>query len=112
MGVVSQKISGLSVSGGNVKGKALIINNLELIPEISDLGYIVVAAFTTPNLNLILMNAAGIICETGGLTSHSAIIARELGIPCIVSVKDALKRIANKQEIEINSKNNEVIIYE
>lgn len=106
------KISGLAVSNGRARGKALVINNLKVIPVAHNSGYIVVAPYTTPNLNLILMNAGGIVCETGGLTTHAAIIARELGIPCLVGVKDALKKISNNQEIEINSKNHEVIIYE
>ena len=34
-----------------------------------------------------MCKAAGIICDIGGLTSHPSVVAREMGIPCIVSAK-------------------------
>ena len=44
----------------------------------------------------------GLVLERGGMLSHGAIIAREFGIPAIVNVKNATKRITSGQNISIN----------
>lgn len=49
-----------------------------------------------------LQQAAGLVLETGGLTSHSLIAARELGIPCVVGAGNALSRIKNGLVITID----------
>jgi len=45
-----------------------------------------VAQFTDPGWITLFANAAGILVERGSLLSHSAIVARELGIPAIVAI--------------------------
>jgi len=104
------KLTGISASKGVVKGKSLVITDLTNLPVAVDGDYIVIAPFTTPTMNVILLSAKGIICETGGLTTHSAIIARELKIPCIVNAKEATSQIKNGQEIELNADIGEIII--
>ncbi len=49
-----------------------------------------------------MISSKGIVVERGSVLSHTAIIGRELGIPTIVGVKDATKRISNGAEILIN----------
>ena len=61
-------------------------------------------------MNILLLTATGIICETGGLTTHAAIIARELNIPCLMSVKDAISQIKDGQQIELNADRGEIIL--
>jgi phosphohistidine swiveling domain-containing protein len=104
------KLKGITASKGLVKARSLRVSDLTNLPAIPDSNYIVVAPYTTPAMNVILFTAKGIICETGGLTTHAAIIARELGIPCIMSVKDALNQIKNGQEIELNADTGEITI--
>ena len=54
--------------------------------------------------------ARAIITENGGITSHAAIISRELEIPCIVGVKDALSQYKNGALVEIDAGNKEITI--
>lgn len=72
--------------------------------------YIVIAPYTTPAMNIILFTAKGIICETGGLTTHAAIIARELNIPCVMSVKNIMNQIKDGQQIELNGDTSEITL--
>lgn len=102
-------LKGIKASPGIVKGKILKIETPNK-PVKSKPGYIIVTTFTTPVISLALSEAAGIICEKGGLTSHAAIVAREFNIPCVVGVKNALKLLKNYQVIILNA--NKGFIYE
>lgn len=104
------KLKGVIASKGFAKANSLVISDLMNLPAIPDHDYIVIAPYTTPAMNVILLTAKGIACETGGLTTHAAIIARELKIPCIMSVKDIMKQINDGQNIELNADIGEITI--
>lgn len=57
-------------------------------------GEILVTHMTTPDWVPIMRRAKAIVTETGGMTSHAAIVARELGLPCIVGAHDATRILA------------------
>ena len=46
--------------------------------------------------------ASAIITEEGGLTSHAAIVSLELGIPCVVSAKDALSLLSDEMIVTVD----------
>ncbi len=48
------------------------------------------------------MVAGGVVCEIGAQASHAAIVSREIGVPCVVSVIDARHRIADGSEITVD----------
>ena len=50
-------------------------------------GEILVARHTDPGWIAVFANASGVIAERGSLLSHSAIVAREMGVPCVVALK-------------------------
>ena len=50
-------------------------------------GDILVTRMTNPLMVMLMAKALGIICDIGGMTSHSSIVSREMGIPCIVAAK-------------------------
>ena len=58
-------------------------------------GEILVTSMTDPAWEPIMKRASAIVTERGGRTCHSAIISRELGIPCIVGTGDATEKIKN-----------------
>jgi len=75
---------GLGCCPGVVRGRARVIldpRNAEIVP-----GEILVAPRTDPGWILLFPSAAGLVVEHGSLLSHSAIVAREMGIPAVVSV--------------------------
>ncbi len=74
-------LKGLGVSKGQVISKILLYPKKEYTGE-----FILVCDATYPEMMHIIVKAKGIICRYGGLLSHSAIVSRELGIPCIVNI--------------------------
>jgi len=76
---------GLACCKGIVTAKIRVIED----PRVEALspGEILVARHTDPGWIAVFANAAGVIAERGSLLSHSAIVAREMGVPCVVSLK-------------------------
>ncbi len=97
---------GLGCCAGIVRGKARVI--LDPRQESLQAGEIMVAEFTDPGWIAVFAGAAGVIVERGSLLSHSAIVARELGIPAIVNVAQATKWLKTGDEIEINGATGEI----
>lgn len=92
--------SGTGCSAGVVKAKARLIRD----PRIEALapGEILVARNTDPGWIAVFSNASAIVVERGSLLSHSAIVAREMGIPCVVALKGALEWIRDGETIEVD----------
>ena len=65
-------------------------------------GEILVTSMTDPAWEPIMKRAAAIVTDRGGRTCHSAIISRELGIPCIVGAGDATEKIRNGTEVTVS----------
>ena len=63
---------------------------------------------TSPEYVFAMRKAAGILTDAGGLTSHAAIVSRELGIPCLVGTKRATKIFKNGDLLEMNLNNGTV----
>ena len=71
--------------------------------EIDDLNNsILVTSSTDPGWVTLFPTCAAILVERGSLLSHSAIVSRELGIPCIVGIKDLLQIVKTGMEVEMN----------
>jgi len=73
---------------------------------------ILVTSMTTPDWEIVmsLAKVSGIVCERGSRTSHAAIVSRERGIPCAVSVSNALK-LEDEHEITLDCSSGEARIY-
>ncbi|MDJ0614349.1 MAG: PEP/pyruvate-binding domain-containing protein [Rhizobiaceae bacterium] len=99
----SMERSGTGCSAGTVKAVARVITD----PRKQGLnkGDILVARHTDPGWIAVFVNASAIVVERGSLLSHSAIVARELGIPCVVALKGAMSWISDGETIEVNGSN-------
>ncbi len=99
---VSQKLGlkGMGASAGVVVGRARVIRNPE--SEMLQPGEILVADRTDPGWIVHFATCAAIIVAHGSLLSHTAIVARELGIAAVVSCKGALEQIKTGDLIEVN----------
>ena len=75
-------------------------------------GTILAAEDLTPTdtSNMNLNNIEGLIIKYGGPTSHAVIVAKNLGIPCVIGLNDNFTRLKNGQKVLINGENGEVII--
>jgi phosphoenolpyruvate synthase/pyruvate phosphate dikinase len=74
----------------------------QLKEAIVEPGEILVARETDPSWASLMFLAAGLVADIGGLTSHTAIVARELGIPCVVNTRYARTMIATGDLIRVD----------
>ena len=93
-------IPGSPVSAGVVEGVARII--LDPAGETLNPGEILVAPSTDPAWTPLFINAAGVVLEVGGLMTHGSVVAREYGIPAVVSVLSATSLIQTGQRIRVH----------
>jgi pyruvate,water dikinase len=91
---------GAACSIGIVRARARIIRDPRT--EALERGEILVARHTDPGWIAVFVNASAIVVERGSLLSHSAIVARELGIPCVVGVKDAMEWVRSGEMLEVD----------
>lgn len=91
---------GLPVSAGTVEGRARVILDMataDLAP-----GDILVTTHTDPSWSPLFVAVSGLVTEVGGLMTHGAVIAREYGLPAVVGVDHATRRIQDGQRIRVN----------
>ena len=98
---------GLPASPGRASGRARVLLDVKQADAL-EAGEILVAATTTPDWVPVMRRAAAIVTDTGGATSHAAIVSRELGIPCVVGTRDGTRKIASGALITVNGKTGEV----
>ncbi len=80
-------LQGICVSGDKeIISSVRIVNDLDEFDDFQQ-GEIIVARFTDPSWVPLFPKAAGLVTKVGGWLSHSTIVAREYGLPCIVSVR-------------------------
>ncbi|MBJ7947479.1 MULTISPECIES: phosphoenolpyruvate synthase [Bacillus cereus group] len=96
----TEAIVGLPVSSGVIEGRARVILNME-DASLED-GDILVTAFTDPGWTPLFVSIKGLVTEVGGLMTHGAVIAREYGLPAVVGVENATKRIKDGQRIRVH----------
>jgi len=91
---------GLAVSTGVIEGRARVILNME--DANLEEGDILVTSFTDPSWTPLFVSIKGLVTEVGGLMTHGAVIAREYGLPAVVGVENATKRIKDGQRIRVH----------
>lgn len=93
--------SGVSVGEKIGQGRANIIKDIKEIGKFKK-GEILVTKMTDPDWEPIMKIASGIVTNEGGRTCHSAIVSRELGIPCVVGTKNGTEVIPQGKDITID----------
>jgi rifampicin phosphotransferase len=73
-------------------------------------GDIMIAPTTDPSWTPLFLAAGGVVVNVGAVASHAAIVCRELGVPCAVSVVDATSRIPDGATVTIDGSNGRVTI--
>jgi len=81
---------GIPSSRGVKRNTARVVSGVEEAAKV-ERGDIVVIPYSDVGWTPMLARAGGIVAESGGLLSHSSIVAREFGIPCVVSVPGAMR---------------------
>ncbi|MCH2379926.1 MAG: phosphoenolpyruvate synthase [Nitrososphaerales archaeon] len=94
-------LNGIGASAGVRSGSVNIILDIKNTSSFQE-NQILVTQMTTPDWTPIMKRASAIITQSGGATAHAAIVSRELGIPCIVGVKDVTSLLKTGQEVTVD----------
>lgn len=94
-------ISGLGASPGIASGIVRIVKNESELESVRD-GDVLVTEMTNPDMVVTMQRAAAIVTDEGGVTSHAAIVSREMGIPAVVGTGDATKKLKDGDVITVN----------
>lgn len=103
------ELKGFAAFGGKISGVVRLIKSKEKI-NLLKAGEILVSHHTSPDYLLAMKKAVAFITDEGGITSHAAIIARELKIPCIIGTKNATQILKNGDLVEVDADNGVVRI--
>jgi phosphohistidine swiveling domain-containing protein len=102
-------LKGIPVSPGRVSGKARVILDPRLDGAIAE-GEILVAPVTDAGWTPLFLTAAAIVVDIGGPLSHGATVARELGLPAVVNVKNGTTVIQSGQLITVDGREGTVTV--
>ena len=102
-------LRGLGASGGVYEGPARRVSGPSEFDRIVK-GDVLVTESTTEAFNILLPLLGGIVTDSGGLLSHSAIVAREYGIPGVVGTREATERIADGTTVRVDGDAGEVTV--
>ena len=102
-------LKGLGASKGVAKGVARVIVGLHEAERLQP-GDILVCRTTAPPWTPLFTIAAAVVTDSGGLLSHSAICAREYGVPCVVATQDATVRIPDGAMVTVDGTKGTVTI--
>jgi pyruvate,water dikinase len=103
-------LRGLAASGGVYEGPARRVSGPSEFDRIVE-GDVLVTESTTEAFNILLPLLGAIVTDSGGLLSHSAIVAREYGIPGVVGTRDATERIPDGTQVRVDGDAGEVAVY-
>ena len=104
-------LTGVGGSPGTARGLARVVLDAG-DPRDLQPGDVLIAPNTDPSWTPLFMSASAVVVEVGSPLSHAVIVSRELGIPAVVSVTDATKRIPNGALIEVDGTKGTVTILE
>jgi phosphohistidine swiveling domain-containing protein len=94
-------ISGIAGSPGSIEGIARVVTTVDEFDEVRD-GDILVCQMTNPAWVVLFTKIAGLVTDTGGTTSHPAVLAREFGIPAVIGTSVATRRIKTGDRVRVD----------
>ncbi len=101
-------LEGLGAAPGIGSGP---VANLEDATDLErcEQGNVLVTPMTTPDMVPAMKRATAIVTDEGGMTSHAAIVSRELGLPCVVGTKEATTLLEHGQPITVDGDNGRIL---
>ncbi len=101
-------LKGLGCCPGRVKAKVQVVSDPNAVKNLN--GDILVTSSTDPGWVTLFPTASAILVERGSLLSHSAIVSREMGKPCIVGITGLLETLQTGDEVEMDGSTGEIRI--
>ncbi len=103
----ARALRGLGASSGTARGPARIVLSIDDFGRV-ERGDILVCPSSNPSWVPLFGLIAGLVTNTGGVTSHAAVVAREFGVPAVVGTGEATWRIRDGQVVEVDGTAGEV----
>jgi len=100
--VAVEELEGQSACLGKARGTVKVVNTVADMKKMKQ-GEILVSIATNPDIVPAMKKAAAIVTEQGGITSHAAIVSREMGIPCVIGTKIATKVFKDGDLVEVDA---------
>lgn len=102
-------LTGVAAAPGVASGRARVIHDMAQAVDLEP-GDVMVCTTTDPSWVPLFMTSAAVVCNVGALASHAAIVSRELGVPCVVSVVGATTRIPDGAMVTVDGSKGTVTI--
>jgi len=96
------RLEGLGASAGIHEGIARVVLDSSQLAQDFDPGDVLVAPATDPSWAPLFLVAGAVVIDTGSNISHAAVVAREMGIPAVVSARDASRRLRSGQRLRVD----------
>jgi len=109
-GVKTQTIKGVGASPGRSIGTVKVVLNSDEINKVEN-GDVLVIEYADRHVMHIINKVSAVICDVGGRTSHASIIAREYGVPCVIS-EDATKRLKDGMKVVVDGSDGSIFVFE
>ena len=101
-------VRGLGASPGTTTGRVRVLASTDASAQLRP-GEVLVAAMTSPDWVPLMRRAAAIVTDAGGMTSHAAIVSRELGIPCVVGTRTGTTALRDGMQVTVNGRDGTVL---
>jgi pyruvate,water dikinase len=101
-------VRGLAAAPGIASGKVRVLLTPDEGHRLQE-GEILVAQMTNPDWLPTIRRAAALVTDTGGMTCHAAIVARELGVPCVVGSRIATRDLHDGTTVTVDGARGEVV---
>jgi pyruvate, water dikinase len=99
---------GLAAAPGMASGKVRVLETPDEGERLLG-GEILVAQMTNPDWLPTIRRAAALVTNTGGMTCHAAIVARELGVPCVVGTRTATRDLHDGTTVTVDGTHGQVV---
>jgi len=100
-------VFGQGASQGVASGTVRIVRSIEDLDKVKE-GDVLVTKMTTPDMVVIMKRVAAIVTSEGGVTSHAAIVSREMGIPAVVGAEGAVEKLKDGMDVTVDGSNGKV----
>ena len=98
----SNQVNGMCAYPGKIKGKVRIIFDAREIDNVEE-GDVLVCKETNPDLVIVMGKCGAIVTDEGGITSHAAVVSREMKKPCVIGTKIATKVFKDGDLVEVDA---------
>ena len=103
-------ITGLAVSPGIIEGRARVV--LDAATSELEPGEVLVCETTDPSWASLFLVASALVIDIGGALSHGAIVARELGVPCVINTRTGTRRLRTGDLLRVDGNSGAVTVLE